>query len=249
MLYILSPAGAALRHVVELEAMQMEAPVERWRDMRVADHMIGSLRVCLETVQDFDPLLDRYAARYPDDTDMIPYYATLWPSALALARHLAEFPSSLQSVRVVELGCGLGLPSIVAALRGAVVLATDFHPDNAPYVARNADLNGVALRYSTLRWGDPVAEAPFELVLCSDVLYERRHVAALVECAAACCAPGGAILLADPGRDALASAARALRERGFVEDLVAVDNVFLLHFKRPLVTEVSAAVGSQTPRD
>ena len=225
--------------------MQMETPGERWRDALVVEHQIGSLLVRLETVRDFDPLLDSYAARFPSDTDMIPYYATLWPSALALARYLAELPLQLKSLRVVELGCGLGLPSIVAALRGADVLATDFHPDNEPYVRRNSELNGVALRYRTLQWGDRVNEEPFDLVMCSDVLYERRTTAALVECATSLCAPGGGILLADPGRDELAPAARGIRARGFVEDLQAVDDIFLLRFTRPVAAGALAAQGSQ----
>lgn len=210
----------------------MKIPAERWGEMKVGDHPVGPFRVRLETVADFDPLLDRYAARYPSDTDMIPYYATLWPSALALARYIAALPMELESLRVIELGCGLGLPSVVAALRGADVLATDFHPDNEPYVVRNAELNGVSLRYRTARWGEPLGEGPFGLVMCSDVLYERRHVAALVESATSLCAPGGTILLADPGRDQLAPAAQGIRARGFDEELCAVDDVFLLHFRR-----------------
>ncbi len=220
--------------------MQTDAFGELWRDLLVVERMIGPFPVRLETVRDFDPLLDSYAARYPSDTDMIPYYATLWPSALALARYIAEIPSSLESLRVVELGCGLGLPSIVAALRGADVLATDFHPDNAPYVMRNAELNGVRMRYRTLRWDGPVDEAPFDLVLCSDVLYERKDAAALVQCVTSNCAPGGEILLADPGRDGLVPAVQGIRARGFTEQLHTVDDVFVMRFTRSAPTTVES---------
>src|SRR5687768_7816263 len=59
--------------------------------------------------------------------EFLPYWAELWPSGVALAREVAGRP--LAGVRVLELGCGLGMPSLAAALGGAHVLATDWAPD------------------------------------------------------------------------------------------------------------------------
>ena len=62
-----------------------------------------------------------------DEEEFLPYWAELWPSGLALARHVAA--RELRGLRVLELGCGLGLPALAAALRGADVLATDWAED------------------------------------------------------------------------------------------------------------------------
>src|SRR5688500_16798987 len=87
--------------------------------------------------------------------EFLPYWAELWPSALALARVIARRP--LTGRRVLELGCGLGLPAIAAALAGGRVLATDWSADSVAMTARNARRNGVGLRAEVSRW-DGTAE-------------------------------------------------------------------------------------------
>src|SRR5689334_11003688 len=70
-----------------------------------------------------------------------PYWAILWPSAVQLATRLAAM--DLAGKRVLELGCGLAIPSIVAARRGAAVTATDGVPDAVVFAAHNLALNDV----------------------------------------------------------------------------------------------------------
>jgi predicted nicotinamide N-methyase len=103
-------------------------------------------------------------------------------------------------LRVVEVGCGLAVPSIVAALGGARVLATDWSPEALVFAARNAELNGVVLDTARLAWGDPELPGRFDLVLAADVLYERRNVAQLLDLLPRL---GDDVVLADPGRPAL----------------------------------------------
>ncbi|MBA3347518.1 MAG: 50S ribosomal protein L11 methyltransferase [Actinobacteria bacterium] len=135
--------------------------------------------------------------------EFLPYWAELWPSAVALARCLVAL--QLDGRRVVELGCGLAVPSIAASLGGAIVLATDWSPDALAYAERNARANGAELETLRVAWADPdelVARAPFDLVAAADVLYERRNVEQLL----ALLPPlGSEVLLADPGRPALAA--------------------------------------------
>ena len=66
--------------------------------------------------------------------EFLPYWAELWASGVALAHDVAR--RALRGARVVELGCGLGLPSIAAALAGGRVLATDWSPDAVRVSAR-----------------------------------------------------------------------------------------------------------------
>jgi predicted nicotinamide N-methyase len=147
--------------------------------------------------RDRDALLTEEAFEHEE---FLPYWAELWPSAVALARVIARRP--LTGRRVLELGCGLGLPAIAAAAAGGRVLATDWAPDSVAIAARNAARNGVELATAVFRWdADPAALGPpWPLVLASDVLYERRNVDPLLELLPRVCAGGGEVWLADPGR-------------------------------------------------
>jgi predicted nicotinamide N-methyase len=110
--------------------------------------------------------------------EFLPYWAELWPSGLALARHVEGL--DVGGRRVLELGCGLGLPSLAAALGGAgEVLASDWSPDAVELLGVNAARNAVRLRAQKVAWEEPSAlvdGAPWDLVLAADVLYERRDV-------------------------------------------------------------------------
>jgi predicted nicotinamide N-methyase len=81
--------------------------------------------------------------------EFLPYWAELWPSGVALAAHVAR--RDLHGLRVLELGAGLGLPSLAAALRGADVLATDWAEDAVALLRANAARNHVALRAELVR--------------------------------------------------------------------------------------------------
>jgi predicted nicotinamide N-methyase len=107
-----------------------------------------------------------------DDDEFLPYWAELWPAATALAEAL---PETLEGVRVVELGCGLGVPSLVAAARGAEVTALDWAEDAVALLRQNAARNGLELTASLHDWREPLADR-FDLALAADVLYERRNV-------------------------------------------------------------------------
>jgi predicted nicotinamide N-methyase len=105
------------------------------------------------------------------DDEFLPYWAELWPAALALTEALPE----VRGLRVVELGCGLGLTSLVAAARGAEVVATDWAEDAVALLRRNAERNGLVLRAEVWDWHEPRDER-FDLALAADVLYEQRNV-------------------------------------------------------------------------
>jgi predicted nicotinamide N-methyase len=135
-----------------------------------------------------------------EQEEFLPYWAELWPSGVALARAIARRP--LTGRRVIELGCGLGLPSLAAALQGGRVLATDWAPDAIALLERNAERNDVVLATALFRWDAPPEPlgAPWPLVLASDVLYEARNVPQLLALLPRLAAAGGEVWLADPGR-------------------------------------------------
>jgi predicted nicotinamide N-methyase len=156
--------------------------------------------VRLRRPREAEALIDE--ARFQGD-EFMPYWAELWPTGVALAETVAE--EELRGKRVVELGCGLALPSIVAALAGAEALATDWAPEALSLARRNGAANGVNIRTLELDWAKPQAlldKASFDLVLCSDVLYEPRNVDALV---ALLPRLGPEVLLGEPGRQTAAA--------------------------------------------
>jgi predicted nicotinamide N-methyase len=156
---------------------------------------LEDLSLAILRPRDAEALLSEEAFEHEE---FLPYWAELWPSGLALARLLHQRP--LAGVRVLELGCGLGLPSIVAALGGARVLATDWSAEALEVTAANAARNGADVETALVSWADPaplLERAPWELVLGSDVLYERRNVDQLLQLLPRL---GGEILLAEPGR-------------------------------------------------
>jgi len=200
---------------------------------------VGDVTLTMETPPDLDALLDRAAATDPQAVDAIPYYAILWPAAHGLSRYLWEHRAELAGQRVTELGCGLGMPSVLAARLGAHVLATDFHPDTGVWLRHNAALNGVTLAYAELDWNvflhpRPAAHGlqPATLVIGSDLLYERRHIAALVCAIDALCAPAGHAVIADPGRDNLGLFVSSMEKSGWRHTLIPVDDIYVCRFDR-----------------
>ena len=151
--------------------------------------------------------------------EFLPYWAELWPSAVALARVVAG--SRLRGISVVELGCGLALPAIAAALGGAHVLATDWSPDALLFAQRNAERNGAVLETALAAWTDAaelIERGSWQLVLAADVLYERRNVEPLLALLPQL-APE--VLLADPGRPAMRAFLEGAAERWQVTEAPA----------------------------
>jgi predicted nicotinamide N-methyase len=134
--------------------------------------VIGDVELTLRRPVSPDALIDEAAF---DDDEFLPYWAELWPASLALAAALPD----VMGLRVVELGCGLGVPSLVAAARGAEVTATDWAGDAIDLLRENAAGNELEVRAEVRDWREPWDES-FDLVLAADVLYERRNVEPLL---------------------------------------------------------------------
>jgi predicted nicotinamide N-methyase len=153
-------------------------------------------------------LQPRESAELPDDGEpewapVSPYWSVLWRSGVALGREVAESP--VAGLRVVELGCGLGVPSLVAARAGATVLATDACPEALELVGRSARESRLTVATARVEWDavdELVARGPFDLVLAADVLYRDTNVEQLL---ALLPRLGREAWIADPGRPPAAS--------------------------------------------
>jgi predicted nicotinamide N-methyase len=146
----------------------------------------------------------------------IPYWGRPWPSGVSLAGHLKDHPPA-PGTRVLELGCGLALPSVVAARAGARVLATDGHTDAVAFAAHVLSINEVEGEVAHVDWSEHAEElverGPWDLVLAADVLYTSANVDAALRLLPRLVAPTGQLLLADPNRkgaQGFLAAARAM---------------------------------------
>ena len=169
-----------------------------WADVveEVVDLPGGPLRV--RHPRDGLELLDEEAF---EREQFMPYWADLWPSALALADVVARRPPA--GKRVLELGCGIALPGIAAARGGGDVLLADWSPDAIAFARDNAERNGVTVRTAVQSWDRPeplVVDGGWDLVLASDVLYEERNVLPLLAALETLVAPAGEVWLTDPRR-------------------------------------------------
>jgi predicted nicotinamide N-methyase len=162
-------------------------------------------------VQDQDTLLD-----YAEELEYFPYGFLLWDSAIGLARMLAGDPALVAGKRVLELGAGVGLPGIVARSLGADVCQTD-HQMHALWLAQvNACENGVeGITTFAADWQTWTHPHRYDVVLGADILYERGMHFYLEDVFGRVVAPGGKLLLSDPGRPQAMEFAAQLETRGW----------------------------------
>lgn len=149
--------------------------------------------------------------------DLSPMFGVIWGAARILAEWAVH--EDLAGQRILELGCGLALPSLVAARRGARVLATDQHPDTGALLARNAAANRVHVDYRTLDWREPPDLGTFDRVWASDVLFAYDLPDLVTSMFARYLAPDGIGWLADPGRAWLDETQAAAGRHGLSAEL------------------------------
>lgn len=138
-----------------------------------------------------------------------PYWCRIWPSAVAVARHLVRARGQTDSntfagMRVLDLGCGLGVPGVQAAALGAELCSVDFESDALSFAHWNAKAQPGCLIPPTTQqvdWALGAVAGTFDLILLSDVTYHENHHAPVRRQVATALADGGCVLHADPGRD------------------------------------------------
>src|SRR6266705_2711005 len=153
---------------------------------------VGDTTVALWRVAELARHVDRAALLAADEAPEPPYWAHLWSGAVVLA---TAVPRGAR--RVLELGCGLGLPGLTAARRGARVTFVDRVPAALAFVRASARANGLAaVDLVAADATAPALAARFDLVLAAELVYDRAAFRAL----AGYLAPDGRALLADAGR-------------------------------------------------
>lgn len=168
-------------------------------------------------------------------------FGQVWPAGRVLAQAMSTI--DIDGRRILELGCGLALSSLVLHRRGADVTASDHHPLAPVFLAHNAQLNGMTTpRYRDLPWAvTQPALGRFDLIIASDVLYERDHATLLAALVRRHLRGHGEVVVTDPGRGNSGPFSTAMRIQGFA--LSEVRSAFddgdvppfrgrLLHYRR-----------------
>ena len=185
--------------------------------VRETRHAVGGhvyrLRVLSDKQQFADP--DGHGARIGISSAQWSLFGQVWPAGRLLAQAMQRF--DIAGKRILELGCGIGLASLVLQKRGADVVASDMHPLAEVFLAYNAALNGLpALSYRQLRWDTPLpALGRFDAIVASDVLYERDSAEALCAVIARHAGARAEVVITDPGRGNSARFSQLLGTQGF----------------------------------
>ncbi len=145
-----------------------------------------------------------------------PLFGVVWPAGLALAEAMSRFP--VDGRRILEIGCGIGLASLVLARRGADITACDYQPLAGEFLRQNTELNGLApIPFHTARWQGPnPLLGRYDLIIGSDLLYERDHATLLAGFIGEHATTAAQVLIADPGRGYIKPFSALLAGQGFV---------------------------------
>ncbi len=180
---------------------------------------IGENEFCLLTIRDVNKLLNDISPEEFNKDERLPYWAELWPSAIALADYLSEL--DLKNKSILELGCGLGLVGIAAAHYGARVLMTDYEDDALLFAKTNIfkniqqDLVSSNVQTGLLDWRNYCLNEKFDIILGSDILYERNIHSTILNFIENNLNIHGVALLSDPNRSTLGNYQTNAVKRGF----------------------------------
>ncbi len=129
-----------------------------------------------------------------------PIFGVIWPSSLVLAHFIADYETG--SKRILEVGCGMALSSLLLNKQCADITATDYHPEAQKFLQRNTLLNGnKAIAFEQVDWAAKSDDLGlFDLIIGSDLLYEDSHIELLANFIEGHSKPACEVIIVDPRR-------------------------------------------------
>ncbi len=189
-------------------------PALRYRYQTIA---IGELDIHVRTLRNQQQFLDEdgIALGLGISSETWPLFGLIWASGEALASLMLT--EDIAGKRVLEVGCGLGLASLVLNHRLADITATDIHPEAAGFMQENTRINlHRPIPFFRSDWADTAPELGyFDLIIGSDLLYERSHVIPLASFIDQHARPGCEVILVDPGRGHHANFSKRMVSLGY----------------------------------
>lgn len=157
----------------------------------------GKLRALKDRMQFSDPQGKAHKAGICSASWSL--FGQLWPASKVLATAMKSI--ELKNRRVLELGCGLALPSLALQYRGANITASDYHPVSRDFLSYNSKLNNLPqIPFIQLDWANPPAGQRYDLIIASDVLYDPGNPKLLLNAIKHLASPACKVMLSCPGR-------------------------------------------------
>ena len=191
--------------------------------------MINPVRISYQTVEfgELDihlcTLRDKQQFSDPDDiaknlgisSALWPIFGVIWPSSLVLAHYMDEYETHKK--RILEIGCGMALSSLLLNKKHVDITATDYHPEVATFLTRNTLLNNdQKIDFERVDWADKNDQLGlFDVIIGSDLLYEDQHIALLANFIEKHANTHCEVILVDPGRGRKNKITKAMTEFGF----------------------------------
>ena len=147
----------------------------------------------------FSLLLPRYLYPFINPIDLFhdfPLWAKIWKASWVLSGYLAGMPVD-DDKRILEIGGGIGLVSIVAAAFGHQITMTEYNPDALNFARANAHRNNCPeLPILKLDWHHSGLSEQFDSIVASEVTYKEEDFSPLIRLFRSNLKPGGEIILA-----------------------------------------------------
>lgn len=179
------------------------------------------VRALLDRQQFSDP--QKLAEKMGISSAQWPLFGTVWPSAVALANKMNVYP--IKGKSILEVGCGIGLPSLVLKKRGADITACDYHPLVEEFLRFNTDQNQLEpINFFTAPWAKTNKYlGRFDIIIGSDLLYERGHPQLLSDFLYCHAKPDCQVFLVDPGRSHGGRFTTEMSLRGYSHESSSID--------------------------
>jgi predicted nicotinamide N-methyase len=142
-------------------------------------------------------------------------FGVVWPASQILAAEVSV--ANLVGKRILEIGCGIGLASIVLHKMGADITASDHHPRAQEFLNRNVLDNGLLpIKFQAVDFEqkNPLL-GKFDLIIASDVLYQPHHAESLSSLIASHSSDNVEVIVVDPGRENRARFTKTMIARGY----------------------------------
>jgi predicted nicotinamide N-methyase len=193
---------------------KLRKSLEAEYDLQETSYRFGTIDFRFLSVLDSYALLDRISPEEFIKDEQMPYWAEIWPAAITLSDYIMD-SLELAGKSVIEIGAGVGMVSVVAARKGALVLATDYSEEALRFVACNSLMNHVCLESCRLDWRMVKGDRRFDHLFAADVLYERVNLLPIVTSIDKLLKPGGTAYIADPRRRLAEQFLELVHENGF----------------------------------
>lgn len=186
----------------------------------------GKIDIHIRTLRDKQEFLDNegIAENLGISSAQWPLFGVVWPSSEVLAHLMSDF--DIKGKRILEVGCGIGLTSLLLNNRKADITATDYHPEAGAFLQKNVSLNkGKEIPFTRTGWNDEKSDlGKFDLILGSDLLYEVEHIDLLSDFINQHAKPECEVIIVDPGRGKHARFSKKMVQLGYIHSQSQPEN-------------------------